>query len=274
MMEQLVIARRIATMALATVAALGAVACSDAEDDDGGTASNGTPGAGTGGQGTGGTGATGATGGGGAGTGGGTMLDIAVCAPTAGPFSLTIDNDFFPLPVGQIWSYQGMEDGEQLTLEIEVLDETEMVAGVETRVVREDEKANGEQVEISWNFFVQAADGTVCYYGEDVDIYERGAVVAHDGAWRAGEGGALPGIQMPATPAVGQQYDQELAPGIAEDHAEVIALGEHVEVPAGAFDDTLRTEESTPLEPGQVSEKLYARGVGLLVDGAVELTAH
>lgn len=65
-----------------------------------------------------------------------------------------------------------------------------------------------------------------------------------------------------------------MAAGIAEDHAEVVALGEHVEVPAGAFDDTLRTEESTPLEPGHLSEKLYARGVGLLVDGAVELTQH
>jgi hypothetical protein len=270
MMDHLVIARGIAMLTLASATALGGMGCSDEEDDDGGTAADGTPGPGSGGGAS-----SGGAGGSGAGAGGGgTTLDIAVCAPTAGPFSLTIDNDFFPLPVGQKWSYEGTEDGEALTLEIEVLDETELVAGVETRVVREDEKADGEQVEISWNFFVQAADGTVCYYGEDVDIYEAGAVVAHDGAWRAGEDGALPGIQMPAAPAVGQEYDQEMAPGIAEDHAEVVALGEHVEVPAGAFDDTLRTEESTPLEPGQVSEKQYARGVGLLVDSAVKLTAH
>ena len=51
-----------------------------------------------------------------------------------------------------------------------MLDDTEVVAGIETRVVEEKEWEDGEVIEVSRNFFVQAPDGTVCYYGEDVDM--------------------------------------------------------------------------------------------------------
>lgn len=197
-------------------------------------------------------------------------LDIAVCAPDAGPFTLAIDNPFFPLPVGLKLVLEGDDGGATVRLEITVLDETETVAGVETRVVEERETEDGELVEVSRNFFVQAPDGTVCYYGEDVDIYDGGEVVSHEGAWRAGEGTNRPGIIMPAAPAVGQVYDQESAPGVAEDFATITAIGATVEVPAGTFTDTVLTTEGSHIEPG-TSDKAYARGVGLIVDDAVRL---
>jgi hypothetical protein len=199
-------------------------------------------------------------------------LDPSVCQPEAGGFTIEIDNPYYPLVVGQLAIFEGDEDGELLHIEIEVLDETREVAGVTTRVIEERESADGAIVEISRNWFVQAADGTVCYYGEEVDIYDdAGEIVSHDGAWEAGVDGAIPGIVMPAMPAIGQSFDQELAPGIAEDHAEIVAMGHTVEVPAGTYMDTVRTEESTPLEPGHIEYKEYAAGVGLLVDGPAEL---
>ncbi len=42
-------------------------------------------------------------------------------------------------------------------------------------------------------------------------------------------------------------FMQEDAPGIAEDQAAIVALGEAIEVPAGDFDDTLSTEDCNPL---------------------------
>jgi hypothetical protein len=198
-------------------------------------------------------------------------LDIGICDPSAGPFSLEITNPYFPLPVGQVWLLRGVEDGVNLRLRIRVLNETEDVAGVTTRVVEEREWEDGEIIEISRNFFVQAPDGTVCYYGEDVDIYENGQVVSHEGAWRAGEDDNLPGIIMPANPAEGMSYAQEVAPGIAEDQAEIVSIGETVTVPAGTFENTLFTRETTPLEPGSESLKYYAPGVGIIVDDVVEL---
>ena len=76
---------------------------------------------------------------------------------------------------------------------------------------------------------------------------------------------------MPANPAVGLTYVQEVAPGIAEDQAEIVSIGETVTVPAGAYQDTFFTRETTPLEPGVESFKRHAPGVGLIVDEAIEL---
>jgi len=197
-------------------------------------------------------------------------LDISVCAPDAGPFSTDIANPFFPLPVGSQWILVGQNDeGAPVRVVVTSLDMTEMVAGVTTRVVEEREWEDGSLVEISHNFFVQTLDGTVCYYGEDVDIYEAGEIVAHDGAWRAGLNGAQPGIFMPASPQVGQMFKQEIAPGVAEDEATLVAAGETVAIDFGTFADTIRFTERNPLDGG-TSEKVYARGVGLIVDDPIE----
>jgi hypothetical protein len=149
--------------------------------------------------------------------------------------------------------------------------DTEMVAGVNTRVLVETEFEDGEIVEQSRNFFAQAPDGTVCYFGEDVDNYEDGEIINHDGAWRAGEDGNLPGIIMPGEPEVGMVFQQEAAPGIAEDQAEVIALGEEIDVPAGMFSDTVTMEDCNPLEDDSKDLKVYVDGIGLAIDEFVEL---
>lgn len=202
------------------------------------------------------------------------MLDIAVCDPANGPFSLTIDNPYFPVVVGQVSVFDGVEDGAQVHLEVMVLDETEVIAGVTTRVVVERQTEDGDLVEVARNFFVQAPDGTVCYYGEDVDEFDNGVLTGHDAQWRAGIGANRPGIIMPAHPDLGVEYDQESAPGVAQDHAKIIAVGEPLNVPAGAFVNTIRTEETTPLEPGVIEHKTYAPGVGIAVDNTIELTSY
>jgi hypothetical protein len=199
-------------------------------------------------------------------------LDIAVCNPSAGPFTPQVDNPYFPLAVGSRLVLEGDEDGAALRVEITVLDETETVAEVTTRVVEERETEDGELVEVSRNFFAQAPDGTVCYFGEDVEIFEDGEVVGNEGEWRAGVGGAVPGILMPAAPEAGMGFRQEVAPGVAEDRAVITAVGEPVTVPAGTFTETVRFLESSPLEPGATSVKVFARDVGLVVDDAAVLT--
>jgi hypothetical protein len=192
--------------------------------------------------------------------------DVAVCAPERGGFTLAIDNPFFPLVPGAVAVLEG--GGERV--QQSVLDEVEVVAGVSTRVFEEREWDEGVLVEVSRNFFVQTAGGTVCYYGEDVDIYENDVVVAHEGAWRAGIDGAVPGIQVPANPAVGQTFKEESAPGIAEDTAEITAIGDTKRVPAGTFTDTVTVVESSPLDRS-TSTKVYARGVGMIFDSGIEL---
>jgi len=49
-------------------------------------------------------------------------------------------------------------------------------------------------------------EGHVYYFGEEVDIYLPNGQVVHDGAWEAGQAGALPGIIMPGTFLLGSRY--------------------------------------------------------------------
>lgn len=194
------------------------------------------------------------------------LMSSDVCAPHEA-FTADIDNPYLPLPAGRRIELRG--DG--LLVRITVLDQTEIVAGVETRIVEEYEATDGRVVEVSRNYFAQARDGTVCYFGEDVDMYdENGDVTSHAGAWRAG-GGNAPGIFMPSPLRVGQAFHQEIAPGVAEDQANVVALGEATDVPAGTFDDTVTVLDRNPLD-GTEDTKVYARDVGLIVDEAVRMT--
>ncbi|NUP13310.1 MAG: hypothetical protein HOW73_45305 [Polyangiaceae bacterium] len=237
---------------------LGSAACNDDDDDDGVV--------------------------GGAGTGGGgggdvapddfEELDMSVCDLDSGPFSLDIDNPYFPLPVGQRIVLEGDDQGTIIRVEITVLDEVETVGGVETRVMEEAELEDEELVEVSRNFFAQASDGTVCYFGEDVDDYEGGVVVSHGGAWRAGDGDNAPGIFMPGTPREGTRFFQERAPDVAEDVSAVLEVGSSFDVATESFEDVVVAVDWNPLD-GQTSEdgdeKVYARGVGLVFDEVVEL---
>ncbi len=199
-------------------------------------------------------------------------LDIAICDPSAGPFSSSITNPYFPAVVGNQWVLEGTEEGKAVVLRIPALDSSEVIAGVSTRVLEERETQDGALVEVSRNFLAQAPDGSVCYYGEDVDIYQGGVITDHEGQWRAGVSGALPGILMPANPAVGQAFEQELAPGVAQDRVEVVAAGETVTVPFGTFGNTIRFSETSPLEPGVKSTKVYAQSLGPIVDDVVRLS--
>jgi len=206
-------------------------------------------------------------------------LDISVCDPeTGGPFATDINKPFFPVVPN---SMSVLEDG--VLLEITVLEETEVVAGIETRILVESESEDGLLIEVSRNFFAQAPDGTVCYFGEDVDecadgleqigdeLLCNGEEPDHSGEWRAGENGNVPGIFMPADPQVGDVYIQEGAPGVAEDQQEVLALGEPIDVPAGMFDDTLTAEDCNPLERGARDIKVFVRDIGLAIDEDAEL---
>lgn len=201
------------------------------------------------------------------------LMDIGVCDPGSATFTSEIDNPFFPLPVGHRIVLEGEAGGRSETVRITVLDETETVAGVETRVVEEHESTDGRVVEISRNFFAQSDGGTVCYFGEEVDVYGADGAITHGGAWRADEDGNRPGIFMPAELEVGQAFQQEIAPGVAEDQAMVVALGEETEVPAGTFQDTASLLDRDVLSGGE-DTKVYARGIGLIVDGPARLTSY
>jgi hypothetical protein len=142
---------------------------------------------------------------------------------------------------------------------------------VRTRVVEEFEVADGEVDEISRNFMANCSPmNDVYYFGEEV--FDGDGNPQGD-AWLAGVDGARPGIIMPdGAFLLGSRYYQEIAPN-AQDRGEHTALGLEIEVPAGVFEDCVEVTETTPLEPGEESIKVYCPGVGLVIDEELELIA-
>jgi hypothetical protein len=75
---------------------------------------------------------------------------------------------------------------------------------------------------------------------------------------------------MPGVPEVGMIFQQEFAPGVAEDQSEITALGETIDVPAGMFSDTLSAEDCNPLD-STTDSKAYVDGIRLAIDEFAEL---
>lgn len=181
-------------------------------------------------------------------------------------------NPYWSLQPGKFVVLGQLErDGSEF-VKITVLDETEMVNGIETRVIEEREFENGELVEISRNFFAMAKEtGDVFYFGEDVDYFEDGEVVSHEGEWRAGQNDAKAGLYMPAKPAVGMKYFLEYAPSQAMDWAIIEEIDAVCEMPKHTFDDCLIVTEGSTLEPDDLSYKRYAPDVGMIFDDDLEI---
>jgi hypothetical protein len=179
-------------------------------------------------------------------------------------------NPFFILEPGH---YTIMEAGDERIVHT-VLNETKMVDGVETRVVEEKETKAGQVIEVSRNYYViSKRTNSVYYFGEDVDIYKNGKITSHEGSWLSGVKGAKYGLMMAGTPLLGGKYQQEVAPGVALDRAQIVSLTETLETPAGTFKNCLKTEETSGLEPDKMN-KIYARGVGQISDGKLKLIEH
>jgi hypothetical protein len=211
-------------------------------------------------------------------------------APVAGPyapaidptaFRTTVDNPFFPLRPGIRWKYRSAtKDGVETTV-VSVTSNTRTIAGVPCVEVHDTVRVDGALTEDTLDWYAQNRSGAVWYFGEDTKEYEKGKVSSTEGSWVAGEHGAQPGIMMPAHPQPGDRYRQEYYPGHAEDQAEVVSVTEHAQVPAGSYDGMVMTKETTPLEPGVLERKYYARGIGMVLTVDVsaggardELVAH
>lgn len=195
-------------------------------------------------------------------------------------FSTNVTNPYFPLPLGAVRIYEGDETdpdtGETHHFRIEetVLAEPGEVMGIAVVVLQVREFEDGEPIEVTRDYHAQHEDGSVWYFGEDVDNIEDGAVINHDGSWLAGEGDNQPSLFMPADPQPFDTMLQEQAPGLAEDISTVVETGLTVQVAAGEFSGCIWTVDINPLEAAS-EFKNYCPGPGLVREenaaGVIEL---
>lgn len=189
-----------------------------------------------------------------------------------------IDNKYLPLAKFDRCVLEGEEDGAEIRVVRTLLDRTEpfRVDGETVRVAIIKDKAfeDGELVERTLDYFGQATNGAVYYFGEDVDDIEDGEVVGHEGQWRYGRDTNVLGVAMPHDPQVGDEWYFEFVPGITIERDRMIKRIDQKTVNGETYDDVIRIREFQ--DPGnEVEDKLYARGVGnireLPPDGKVDL---
>jgi hypothetical protein len=196
-----------------------------------------------------------------------TAKSVKVTSPASdidfGSAQAQVTNRYFLLNPLDLFVYEGEEDGVDTSVEIRVLPGTMEIGGMDVTVALVEEYEDGDLIERTLDFYAQLADGTVIYVGEYVDEIENGVVINHAGQWIAGEGNSLAGIFMPANPKVGDRFEQERAPGLAEDESRVIAVGLDLTTPAGSYNNCIKTEDFDPLGGG-IENKFYCPGVGLV----------
>ncbi len=176
-------------------------------------------------------------------------------------FSTTINNKYLTLKPGKTYFYaKQTKDGLETEQKV-VTNLTREVMGVKTLVVWDRFWLDGKLIEEAYDWNAQDKSGNVWYFGEESREYENGVAKSTHGSWEAGINGAKPGIVMKSNPKVGDSYYQEYAQGIAEDRADIVAIGESVKTPYADFSGCLKTSEYTALEPS-VHEFKYACPAG------------
>jgi hypothetical protein len=175
-------------------------------------------------------------------------------------FTTEIDNPYWPISKGKRWVHRNAEERIVVTR----TSRKKTVAGIRAVVLTDvvTSPGSGDYIEVTKDWYAQDADGNVWYLGEDTKEYENGRVASTAGSWEHGVDGAYAGIIIPADPKPGLEYRQEYYKGEAEDVAKVMSLDATAKVPFGTFENCLKTEDTTPLEPDVVEYKYYAKNVG------------
>jgi hypothetical protein len=196
-------------------------------------------------------------------------LGVAAGAAGGNPqgFAAKVDNPWFPLKPGTRYEYVGIKDGRPSRDVVVVTHQVRTIHGAPCVAVSDRLYVDGKLHERTTDWYTQDRRGNVWYFGEDTaELDKNGNVTSTEGTWLAGRDGAQPGIYMPASPHVGRSGRQEYYKGHAEDHFRVAAVIRSI---SGAPVSVL-TEETTPLEPGVVDNKLYVRGVGTVTELTVK----
>jgi len=130
---------------------------------------------------------------------------------------------------------------------------------IETRTVQYVAHMDRRLVEYALDWYAQADDGSVWYFGEDVFNYDDGQVADTHGTWLAGKDGP-PAMIMPADPKPGNVYRVENIPDIAFEEVEVKTVNATVEGPLGSVTGCMIGRQLH--DNGSYSDKTFCPGIG------------
>lgn len=180
-----------------------------------------------------------------------------------------ITNPLFPISQLHSALLLGNVDGHLLRVETTLLPETKTIdvngQQVETLVSQYVAYLDGRIHEVALDWYAQADDGAVWYFGEDVFNYADGVVADTNGTWLAGKDGPAAMI-MPADPQLGDVFRPENIPGLVYEEVTVKSIGDTMNGPRGPVADTIVTEELHM--DGSIENKAFAPGYGEFSTGS------
>jgi len=186
---------------------------------------------------------------------------------TAPPFSdpTQVTNPLFPISDLRSAVLAGRIDGKPFHTETTLLPYTRTIEwapgrSVETLVSQYTAFLDGRIQEVALDYYAQADDGSVWYFGEDVNDYNpRGLVAFQTDSWLAGPDG-LPAMIMPGDPKVGDAFRTENIPGLVFEEVTVKTIDKTVAGPTGRVANAMVGEELR--DDAQTSDKVFAPGYG------------
>jgi len=188
-------------------------------------------------------------------------VDLVV-PPFSSPTSVT--NPLFPISKLHSVVLNGRVDGKAFRTETTLLPETRIIEWsqgrcVKTLVSQYFAYLDGRIEEVALDFYAQADDGSVWYFGEDVYNYKSGVIADTSGTWLAGKEGPAAMI-MPAAPKVGDVHRPENIPGLVWEEVAVKTIDKTVDGPRGRVRGALVGSELH--DDGSFSDKIFAPGYG------------
>ncbi|HYU38946.1 MAG TPA: hypothetical protein VEM59_03780 [Acidimicrobiia bacterium] len=175
-----------------------------------------------------------------------------------------VDNPLFPIGSLQSAVLLGNDAGQALKIETTLLPGTRTIdvngKKVKTLISQFVSYLDGRIHEVAIDWYAQADDGAVWYFGEDVFNFKDGVVADTHGTWLAGKDGA-PGMIMPGNPQVGQVYRPENIPGKVFEEVTVKTVSLSVDGPRGPVQGAMVGQENHLLD-GFLEDKTFAPGYG------------
>jgi len=174
-----------------------------------------------------------------------------------------VTNPLFPISHQESVLMLGRVDGKAFRTEVTLLPDTRIIEWqgqqVETLISQYVAYLDGRIHEVAYDYYAQADDGSVWYFGEDVFNFKDGAIIDTHGTWIAGKDGPAAMI-MPADPHVGDVYRPENIPGFVFEEVTVKSTGKTVAGPLGPVDGAIVVEELHM--DGNTEDKTFAPGYG------------
>jgi hypothetical protein len=157
----------------------------------------------------------------------------------------------------------GHVEGKPFRTEVTRLPGTEPITWrgttVDTAIVQYVAYLDGRIHEVAIDWYAQADDGSVWYFGEDVSNFEDGKVADTSGTWKASD--ATPAAMiMPANPSVGDVYRPENTPEVVFEEVRVQKVDQTVPGPNGDLHGAIDVMELHM--DGSTEGKVFAPGYG------------